>query len=330
MKILVTGATGLVGINLVRRLIKAGHDVRILLRKSSQTWPLDGLPLEKAYGDITKPSTLRSAVDGCEVVFHVAGYVNISPFVRHHTESINVEGVRHIVTACLDAGVKRLVHTSSIAAIGYGSPDNPATENSEWNFKDLNNPYCDSKYEGEQVVLQAVRNHSLDAVVVNPGYIIGPWDIRPTSGRMLIMIAKGKVPVYPLGGISLAPVDAVVDGHINALIKGKTGERYILGGDNLTYLDIMKLMATITKAKTPKLPLDPRLTWPVGFLGGLLGRIWPHTFADINNHVMRIGRIGHYVSSDKARKELDYQPASAQQAIQTAYDWFVEYKYLAK
>ncbi len=328
MKILVTGATGLIGINLVQRLINDGYEVRILIRKSSRSWPLQNLKLEKAYGDITRPETLAAAVKDCEAVFHVAGYVNLSPFVRHHTERINVEGTRNVLAACVSAGVKRLVHTSSIAAIGHGSLEEPATEVSAWNFDWLHSPYTDSKRSGEELVLAATRSGAIDAVIVNPGYVIGAWDIRPTSGRMLLMISRKQVPFYPTGGISVAPVDAVAAGHLQALRQGKTGERYILGGDNITYQKMMSLMAEVAEVPAPRFALDPRWTRPVSKVGDVLGKFWPRSFADFNSNVMALGATHHYVSSEKARAKLNYQPTSARNAIQEAYDWFKEYRYI--
>jgi dihydroflavonol-4-reductase len=328
MKILVTGATGLVGINLVHRLINEGHQVRILVRKKSRTWPFQNLILEKCVGDITDAKSVREAVDGCEVVFHAAGYVNISPFIREYAERINVHGTENVIHACIDAKVKRLVHTSSIAAIGYGTKEQPATEESEWNFARMHNPYTDTKRAGEQRVLDAVKGGNLDAVIVNPGYIIGPWDMKPTSGRMILSVVQGKMPFYPIGGISVAPVDAVIDGHIKALSKGECGERYILGGENLSYREIFEIIADIAGVTSTRIPLKPYFTWPIGLTGNLLGKFWPRTFADLNSRVFQIGSIQHYVSSKKAECKLDYHPKTARIAIREAYDWFREYGYI--
>lgn len=328
MKILVTGATGLVGINLVRRLVTDGHQVRILVRQQSKMWPFDELQVDKCVGDIKELVSVREAVDGMEAVFHVAGYVNISPFVRIQAKLINVGGTDNVIEACRDAKVKRLIHTSSIVAIGYGSKDKPATEQSEWNLASLHNPYSDTKREAEEHVLQAAHTGALDAVVLNPGYILGPWDIKPRSGLMMLAVAHGKMKFYPQGGIAIAPVDAVVEAFIQALHIGCSGERYILGGENLTYREILTLMAKVTGVKGPRIPLIRTATWPLGIMGDCLGSIWPRRFANMNSNVLRIRGIGHYVNSDKARRELNYNPGPAKQAIESAYRWFVENEYI--
>lgn len=328
MKILVTGSTGLVGVNLVRRLMTEGHQVRILIRAKSNTSPFKGLSLECVTGDIADIKSVKRAADGCEVVFHLAGFVNMSPFVRVQAERVNVKGTENVLAACCETKVRRLVHTSSIAAIGYGSNEKPATEESDWNFADLHSPYCDTKREGERCVLESVRQGRIDAVVVNPGYILGPWDMKPSSGRLMLLIAKYRIPVYPTGGISVVHVEDVVEGHIRALQRGQSGERYILAGENLSYRELMGLMAKQVGVSPPRIPLWSAVATPLGWFGDIMGRVWPRTFDDVNTLGIQIGAIGHYVSFEKARRELGYNPRPAQEAVHDAYRWFREHDYL--
>lgn len=328
MIICITGGTGLVGVNLVHRLAREGHELRLLVRAGSNVKPFEGIAYQKVVGDITDRRSVRRAIDGCEVVFHLAGFVNMSPFLRRKAEEINVHGTENVVAACLVAKVRRLVHTSSIAAIGYGSKEEPADENSYWNFSGLHGPYYDTKRAGEQHVLSAVQTDKLDAVVVNPGYILGPWDMKPSSGRLLILIAKKRLPAYPLGGISVAHVDDIVQGHIAAMEKGHSGRRYILAGENLSYKELMTMMAEVAGVAPPRLPLPRTLAAPLGWCGDLLGHFWPHTFNDFNSLGLKIGAIGHYVSSEKAKRHLSYQPQPARRAVEDAYAWFIKNKYL--
>ena len=320
-RIFVTGATGLIGINLVRRLAVGGHRIRILARNNSPLWPFEGLNIEVARGDITDINSLHHAIKGCETVFHLAGLVVVSPFVREWAERINVEGTRNILAACRRIPIKRLIHTSSIVAVGHGPKNNPATEDSEWNLKALHNPYYDTKRRAEDLVLESVSRDQIDAVVVNPSYVFGPYDVKPSSGHLIRLIAANRANLYPLGGINVVGVDDVVSGHISAWQRGRSGERYILGAENLSYRELMNMIADRFGTRHPSIPLHPAWTTLLGLSGDLLGRFWPKAFSDINSQFFRISRIGHYVSSAKAIRELGYQPHPIGEAIDAAIQW---------
>ncbi len=298
------------------------------MRGKSNVSPFDGFSLEKRVGDITDAASVQEAVYGCEVVFHVAGFVNTSPFVSEKSWQVNVEGTENVIAACCENKVRRLVHTSSIVTIGYGSREQPATENSRWNFEFLKAPYYETKRAAEQRVLGATQTKQLDAVIVNPGYILGPWDMKPSSGKLLMMVSKKKIPIYPTGGISVVHVDDVVEGHLRALEKGRTGERYILAGNNLTYRELLTLMAEEAGVSPPRIPFHPLIAKPAGWIGDFFGRFWPRTFNDVNSLGVKIGSTGHYVSSQKAKQELGYQPKTARQAVADSYRWFCEHNYL--
>lgn len=320
-RIFVTGATGLIGINLVRRLASIGHQVRILARDKSPLWPFKGLNIEVSHGDITELDSVRSALQGCDTVFHVAGLVDLRPFMRERAEMINVEGTRNVVIACRQARVKRLIHTSSIATIGHGTRANPATEESEWNFKKLNNPYFDTKREAEEIVLEAVKNKQLDAVVVNPSYVFGAYDIKPTSGFLIRQAAYGLNLFYPSGGINVVGVEDVVTGFLAAWQRGRSGERYILGSENLSYRELFNLIADRLDISHPPLPLYPFMTRILATMGYLLKPVAPKLAASINGTFFRISSIGQYVSSTKAIRELGYQPHAIGPALDQAIDW---------
>jgi dihydroflavonol-4-reductase len=328
MKILITGATGLVGVNLVQKLAESDHGLRILTRVHSNTKAIDHLNLERVIGNVSDYESVRRAVDGCEIVFHLAGRVDMNPFNREKVECVNILGTENVIKACLDAKVQRLIHTSSIAAVGYGNRTAPANEKSAWNFRSLHHPYYDSKRAGELRVLEAVKKKGLDATILNPAFILGPWDVKPSSGAFVIMLAKYPIPFYPTGGISVAHVESVVQGHLAALEKGRAGERYILAGDNISYRRLMSFVAELSEHTPPFIPLLRPATIPMGLLGDVLGRAWPNFFQRLNSKMLKSGSIDHCVSSDKARKELDYRPLSAQRAVEDAYKWFRDYGYL--
>ena len=329
-KVLVTGATGLLGVNLVQRLVALGYAVRLLVRYKSPLWPFDGLEIEQAVGDITDGKSVREAVEGCDVVFHGAGFVTFSPFLRERAVQVNVVGTHNVIEACQGAKVERLVHVSSIAAVGYGSRGELVNETAPWNFKSLADPYHDTKRAAEEGVLQAVAERALPAVVVNPAYVLGPWDMKPSSGRLILLVASGKVKVYPTGGISVVHVRDVVEGMIRALHRGRVGERYILGGDNLAYREVLTKLARVVGVAPPRIPLQAWVTRPLGWMGDQLGQIWPRAFADINTPVLASGHAKHYVSSEKAQRELGYTYRPAEAAMEDAYRWFVQHGYLKK
>lgn len=330
LKILVTGATGLLGVNLVKRLVNDNHSVRILTRLKSPVWPFDGLEVERFIGDIVDGRSVRLAAEGCDVVFHAAGFVSFTPFLRHRAYSINVTGTRHVIEACQGARVRRLVHVSSIAAIGYGQNREVVDETVPWNFDTLKDPYHDTKREAELSVISAAQNSDLDAVVVNPGYLLGPWDIKPSSGRLILVAASGWLWIYPTGGISVVHVGDVVEGMIQALRRGRAGERYALSGENITYKELFTKIARMAKVRSPFLPFSKVATLPLGLLGDQLGKMWPKAFSDINTPVLSSGHIHHYISSQKAQDELGYTFRPVSSAISEAYQWFLQHGYIKK
>lgn len=327
MKILVTGATGLVGVNLVRRLCKDGYEVRVLIRKNSNRKGFAGIRVEEAIGDVTDYESVKRAMKGVKQVYHVAGVVDMSHFFIKEMEAVNIGGTENVCRAALESGVDRLVHTSTISAVGTGpSKDRPWDETCEWNFAHLNNPYCTTKYKGEKVVQKYIQK-GLDAVIVNPAYMFGPWDIKPTSGRMIVTIAKYGIPGYPGGGNNFVDVEDVVDGHIRAMEMGKTGERYILANENMTYREIFTLIAEVVGRKPPKIYIPKSIILPLSFIGNVLGTFAPYTFKDFNTSTVGFGYTTQYVTAKKAIKELGFKQTPVRVAIEKAYKWFKDNGY---
>jgi len=327
MKILVTGATGLVGVNLVRRLCKDGYDVRVLVRRNSNRKGFEGIRVEEVIGDVRDYESVKNAMKGVRYVYHVAGVVDMSRFFKKEMENVNIKGTENVCRAALESGVERLVHTSTISAVGTGpSKDQPWDENCEWNFGPLNNPYCTTKYEGEKVVHSYVKK-GLNAVIVNPAYMFGPWDIKPTSGRMIVTIAKYGIPGYPGGGNNFVDVEDVVEGHLLAMAKGKTGERYILANENLTYKEIFTIIAEVVGRKPPRFYIPKSILVPVSYIGDILGIFAPDTFKDFNSSTVSFGYTTQYVTAKKAIKELGFKQTPVRVAVEKAYRWFKDNGY---
>ncbi|MBI3724111.1 SDR family oxidoreductase, partial [bacterium] len=332
MTTLVTGATGLVGLNLVRKLVSQGERVRIFARPSKHPrLGLDDLDVEHAAGDVTDQESIEKAMKGVARVYHVAGNTSQGPWrsVRRRLEEVNVGGTENVCAAARKAGVERLVHTSSIAAIGYGPRENPATEETVWNFGRLGGPYYDTKRAAEHVVSKHVEA-GLDAVIVNPGYMFGPWDVKPTSGFPVLMAAQRKrgIPLYPTGGgINVLDVEDAAQGHILAMQKGKRGERYILGNENLTWREVFTLANEVSGKPPPWLPVNLFVAYPFGLLLNVIGRFAPHTFDNYNTLTLRAGATGHYVSAKKALTELGLPVTPVKKSMEKALEWFRSHDY---
>ena len=326
MKNLVTGASGFVGTNLVRRLVERGEKVRVLVRRTSDTSGFAGLPVERFYGDIRDPAAVWDAVRGCDRVYHTAATVDARLGVGRRLKEVNVAGPIHVAAACRRAGVDRLVFTSSIAAIGHGTPARPATEETTYNLGFLGIPYLDTKKEAEDRLLEYHRA-GLSLVIVNPAYIIGAWDRTPNSGLYVVLAARGMLRLSFPGGINIVDVDDVAEGHIRAMESGRSGERYILGGENLSYDDFLGVLASVVHRRPPLMRMPGGLSAMIGAAGDFMGAVFGWQ-THVNRTTMRYIRLCHYVSSAKAERDLGMKFGSARQALEKAYIWFREHGYI--
>lgn len=319
MKALVTGSTGFVGSRLCRRLVEAGHSVRAFHRSTSPPRLLEGLEVEHALGDLTQPETLQAAMQGVEAVFHAAAWMGDSEPGRLY--AVTVEGTRDVLAAARKAGVRRVVHTSSVAALGVPEAGGPTllNENHTWNWRPEYYPYGYAKYLAELEVQKSVAQ-GLDVVIVNPTLVFGAGDIHRQSGSVISQMAARKLGVAVEGGINAVHIADVVDGHLAALERGKTGERYILGGENLTLLELLEKIGGVVGTPAPNLVLP---AWLVRAGGGLAGLL--HNFLDlpVPPELFRMAGYYFYYDTRKAQVELGLAPPRpVEEAVTEAFEWF--------
>ncbi|HEX9534628.1 MAG TPA: hopanoid-associated sugar epimerase [Stellaceae bacterium] len=324
---LVTGGTGFVGSAVARALLRRGHRVRVLARPNSDRRNLAGLAVEIAEGAMEEPRSLARAVAGCRYVYHVAADYRIwvpdpAPMFR-----ANVDGTRDLLTAALEAGAERVVYTSSVATLGLvagGSAD----EETPSSVDDMIGPYKRSKFAAEEVARGLARERGLPVVIVNPSTPVGPGDIKPTpTGRLIVEAARGQMPAFVDTGLNIVHVDDIAEGHLAAAEKGRIGERYILGGENITLAEILAEVAQAVGRRPPWLRVPHSVLFPVAVGAELAARITGRDpFVTLDG--VRMSRKKMYFSSEKASRELGYTPRPARQAIADAVGWFRDNGYL--
>jgi dihydroflavonol-4-reductase len=326
---LVTGATGFVGAAVTRRLLADGVSVRVLHRAQSDTRNIDGLDVERAIGDLADPMSLKRAVTGCRRLYHVAADYRLWVPDPERIFAINVEGSRHLIRAAAEAGVERIVYTSSVATLGHNSDGSPADETTPVGEHDMIGHYKRSKFVAEAAVKALVDDEGAPVVIVNPSAPVGPRDIKPTpTGKMILDAAAGRMPAYTDTGLNLVHVDDVAIGHVQAMERGMTGERYILGGENLTLREILERIAAIVGGKPPRFRIPHAVVTALAYAAEgttrALGRGEP--FVTIDS--ARMARHYMYFSSTKARTMLGYAPRPIDAALRDAIDWYRANGYL--
>jgi dihydroflavonol-4-reductase len=318
----VTGATGFLGSHVARLLAEQGADLRLLVRPTSSLKNLEGLKAETVTGDLRDPTSLQRAMAGCEAVFHVAADYRL--WVRDPAEMYrsNLEGTRAILEASRTNNVRCVVYTSSVATIGFTGNRHLADEESPVKLGDMIGHYKRSKFMAEQVALEAGRG-GLRVVTVNPTTPVGEQDIKPTpTGRIVVDFLKRKFPAYVETGLNLVDVRECARGHIAAMEKGRSGERYILGGENLTLKQILDKLAAISDLPSPTVKLPYAVAYLAGavdevFSGRLLGREPRATIETV-----RMGRKKMWATSGKAERELGWKTIPVDNALRRAVQWF--------
>ena len=317
-----TGATGFLGSHVARTLSEQGANLRLLVRPTSNLKNLEGLHAETATGDLRDSASLEKAMQACDTVFHVAADYRL--WLRDPQEMYrsNVEGTRAILAAARKNNIRAVVYTSSVATMGFTGNGRPADEDSPVSLADMIGHYKRSKFMAEQIALEAGRS-GLRVVTVNPTTPVGERDIKPTpTGRIVVDLLKGKFPAYVETGLNLVDVRECALGHVAALEKGKTGERYILGGENLTLKQILDKLGAISGLPSPKVKLPYFVAYAAGFVdeaitGRLLNREPRATVETV-----RMGKKKMWATSDKAERELGWKSLPADNALRRAVEWF--------
>ena len=322
MKAFVTGSTGFLGAHVAQVLAQHGAELRLLVRSTSDLRNIEGLKAERVTGDLRVPASLENAMSGCEVVFHVAADYRLWVRDPEQMYRSNVEGTRAVLDAARKNSVRRVVYTSSVATMGFSSSGTVADEESPVVLADMIGHYKRSKFMGEQIALEAGRNGQ-DVVVVNPSTPVGEMDIKPTpTGRIVVDFLKKKFPAYVDTGLNLVDATECARGHVMALEKGRSGQRYILGGENLTLKQILDKLAEITGLPSPRVKVPYVMALATGVVDELVtGRIRgrePRATID----AVRMGRKKMFVTSGKAERELGWQIVPVDNALRRAAAWF--------
>ena len=327
MKALVTGATGFIGSSLVRELLKDGVEVRILVRKNSNTKNIDGLNLERAYGDIRDKESVKAALKGCDTFYQTAALYESWGHDKKEYYDINVEGTKTALTAALEQGVGKVVYTSSIAALGAHGRDRLAKEDAEFNTWKTKSHYCISKYLGEVEAMKVCKN-GLPMVVVNPGVVIGVRDIRPTpSGRYIVNLLNRKTPGYIDGGANYVDVEDVARGHVLAAQKGRIGEKYILGNENLSTKDFFKLVGEVAGVEPPKMKFPYTAALATAYVSQFIAKVTRKPPV-VTPPEIRLASKYAYFDSSKAVKELRFPQTPIKTTVEKAVKWFKENGYV--
>ena len=321
MKALVTGATGFVGAAVTRALLSAQWQVHALARRGSDRRNLAGLDVEVHEGDLMDSKSLEHAAQGCEGLFHVAADYRLGARDPSQLYRSNVEGTRNILNAARLAGVRRVVYTSSVATIGIPGDGTPGDETTPSALHNMIGHYKRSKYLAEEVAQQAARE-GLPVVIVSPSTPVGPGDVKPTpTGQLVLDAAAGRMPAYVDTGLNIVHVDDVAAGHLLAYERGRAGERYILGGQDMSLRQILESIATLTGRKPPRVRLPYAVVLPIAYLAEGYARL-TGTSGRITLEGVRMSRKLMYFSSAKAASELGYSSRPPAQAFEDAIAWF--------
>ncbi len=325
-KVLVTGATGLLGSNIAAELLHRGYEVRVLLRKSSNPIALKGLDVELFYGDITNAIDINAAAQGCNIIIHSAANTSQWGLESHLHDAVNIQGTQNVLNAVKKWGIERFVHVSTANMFRPGSRTQPGDETGSFSYTKLRTDYIDTKNRAQQLVLESVKNENIPAIVVNPTFMIGARDAKPSSGKMVLYYLKTPLVICPTGGKNFVPVQDVAVGAVNAAARGRIGECYLLAGENLTYQEFFKKINAVTGRTKPFFTAPSALLKTAGHAGDaiskLLGKRIPLSYTNTS-----MLTIDNYYTPQKAITELAMPQTPIEQAIKEAVNWFAQNGY---
>jgi dihydroflavonol-4-reductase len=328
MEILVTGPDGVLGSNLVRELLARDYKVSVLLEPGKDPITLKDLPITRYHGNILDPSALEEVFQGKNIVFHCAAATSVFPAKNDIVNKVNIDGTQNIINAALKHKINRLIYVGTANSFGYGSThDAPGNEEMPYRSERFGLDYMDSKYKAQQLIMKAVKEQELPAIVVNPTFMIGPYDSRPSSGAMILALHQGKVPGYTAGGKNYVAVKDVATAMANAITMGRIGECYIAGNVNMGYKEAFELISNTINVKAPKRKLSSFAVITYGALNTFFARLFNY-YPAVTKELAIISTENHFYSVEKARKELLLPQTPIDVAIQECYDWFKENGYL--
>jgi len=326
MKVLVTGSTGLLGANVVRALLEMNYQITVIIRKTSNLSVLDGLPLNIIYGNINNEDDITNAVEGCNAIIHIAADTNQTYTKLSQYEEINVKPVKYIIAAARLHRVAKVIYVSSAAVCGYGTKDFPGTETEPMRPPFSKSFYIQSKAIGQRLIQDASQDTNCDFIVVNPSFMLGAYDSKPSSGKIILMSYKKRFIFVPPGGKNFVHVKDVADGICNALQHGKNGECYLLTGKNLSYMEFFKIVEGISNQKSTYIIIPPLVLKITGWIFDVLSSVGLRSSLSLIN--AKILCAGNYYSNQKSVKELNMQLTPISIAVKDATQWFIKEGYL--
>jgi len=327
MKVLVTGANGFLGSHVVRKLLEEGYDVRAFILDGTPEDNLNGLIYEVYKGNLLNSTNIEKALDSCDYVIHTAAITDVWPTKNALSWKINFAAVKNLANEIKKKPIKKFIHVGTANSFGFGTLAQPGTEESRFNCGKYGLDYMDSKKAAQDFLLAEAEKNELPVVIINPTFMIGENDSKPGPGEMIISVIAGKVPGYAAGGRCFASVKDVADGIVNALEKGRIGECYITGGTNLCYKDFFALIGKIAGVNPPKLKIPTFLAIPFAAIIELFARL-RNKKPKLTLAMAKISGDGHYYSSKKAIRELDFPQTSLEKALCEAIAWYKDHGYI--
>ncbi|MBC3787863.1 NAD-dependent epimerase/dehydratase family protein [Spirosoma utsteinense] len=325
--VLLTGANGFLGGHLCRELLQRGYAVRAFVRPNTDHTVLDGLPVDIWSGDLRDPANVRAATYGCDYVIHAGARAQVNPARSSEVVDCNISGTAAVLAAAVQAKVERLVYVGTATVFGFGSRKKPGDELSPYMGERYGSDYMDSKRVATDLVLRAVREDGLRAVLVHPTFMIGPLDYKITSNALLLALYRRQLKGVPMGGKNYVHVADVATATVNALTMGRIGESYILGNENLSYREAFRLMASVMNVRAPLAPVPPLLATTIGWTSDLVHRFTGRE-TTLNSSMTAIANDGHYFNVTKAINELNLPQTSIRAAIAEAFSWFRQRGYV--
>ncbi len=328
MKVLITGSSGFIGAAVTQAVIANGDQVRVLVRATSNRTNLDGLSVEAVEGDLQDPLSLKRAVEGCQGVYHVAAHYALWDKNPTTFYKVNVEGTKHLLRAAKGVGVERVVYTSTIGAIGLPEDGGLGDETLFPSVSQLAGDYKRSKFLAEQEVLKMAKD-GLPVVIVNPTAPVGKRDVKPTpTGQIIVDFMKGRMVAYLETGMNIVDVDDVAIGHVQAMQRGRIGERYILGNENLMFLEVCKILSRLTGVTVPRVRLPWNVALPLAYASTWMAEHVTHRSPRIPLEGVRMAKYRMHYDCTKARKELGMPQTSVETALKKAVEWFRQHGYV--